>query len=96
MWYHLLSCEKSASDGVASFFAQALKQFAPALRLAMFSTILRNIVAPLYLSASCLWSGAKVEPTQGVVQLLYVALSAALARLPLGENPELSGRGGVV
>ena len=60
----------------------------------MFSTILRNIVVPLYLSASCLW-GAKVEPTPGVVQLLYVALSAALARLPLGENPELSERVGI-
>ena len=56
----------------------------------MFSTIIRNIVVPLYLSAGCLWNGSKVEPTQGIVQLIYVALSAALARLPLGENPELS------
>lgn len=56
----------------------------------MFSTIIRNIVVPLYLSADCLWNGSKTEPTQGLVQLLYVALSAALARLPLGENPELS------
>ena len=90
MWYHLLSCEKSASDGVASFFAQSLKQFAPALRLAMFSTILRNIVVPLYLSSSSLWSG-KNDAIDAVYQLVYTALSQSFLRLPRGENVEFSG-----
>ena len=88
-WRSMTLAEASSVTCQGQVPIQSTRLYTLFYRLSMLSLVIRNIVVPLYLSSSSLWSG-KNDAIDAVYQLVYTALSQSFLRLPRGENVEFS------